>query len=105
MQIPLVVEFILFSYASSLAYFNDSASFDGSHYFTSFIGLAKIIARFSHSVSMFQDIPGGLPPAYQKATVQRIKSIDTWRAYIRKNNLTKEQKRSFELAVEARFQV
>lgn len=50
------------------------------------------------------EIPGGLPPRYQKALNQRLQAVAVWQNLIRGSNVTKDQKRAFHTCVESRFQ-
>lgn len=49
------------------------------------------------------EIPGGLPPAYQKALTQREQKIHIWQKTVKEARLTKEQRKQFQVLVENKF--
>ncbi|XP_010622496.1 TBCC domain-containing protein 1 isoform X3 [Fukomys damarensis] len=49
------------------------------------------------------EIPGGLPPAYQKALSQREQKIHIWQKTVKEARLTKDQRKQFQLLVENKF--
>ncbi|XP_060623996.2 TBCC domain-containing protein 1 [Anolis sagrei] len=49
------------------------------------------------------EIPGGLPPAYQKAQSQREQRIRIWQKTVKKAGLTKDQRKAFQVLVEKKF--
>lgn len=49
------------------------------------------------------EIPGGLPPAYQKALAQREQKIQLWQKTVKEARLTKEQRKQFQILVENKF--
>ncbi|XP_028586710.2 TBCC domain-containing protein 1 [Podarcis muralis] len=49
------------------------------------------------------EIPGGLPPAYQKALSQREQRIHIWQKTVKEAGLTKDQRKTFQVYVENKF--
>ncbi|EHB12513.1 TBCC domain-containing protein 1 [Heterocephalus glaber] len=49
------------------------------------------------------EIPGGLPPAYQKALNQREENIQIWQKTVKEAHLTKDQRKQFQVLVENKF--
>uniref|UniRef100_A0A8D0HP26 TBCC domain-containing protein 1 n=1 Tax=Sphenodon punctatus TaxID=8508 RepID=A0A8D0HP26_SPHPU len=49
------------------------------------------------------EIPGGLPPAYQKALSQREQKIQIWQKTVKEAGLTKDQRKQFQVLVENKF--
>ncbi|XP_048210498.1 TBCC domain-containing protein 1-like [Perognathus longimembris pacificus] len=49
------------------------------------------------------EIPGGLPPAYQKALAQREQMIQIWQKTVKEARLTKDQRKQFQILVENKF--
>uniref|UniRef100_A0A4X2JTC4 TBCC domain-containing protein 1 n=1 Tax=Vombatus ursinus TaxID=29139 RepID=A0A4X2JTC4_VOMUR len=49
------------------------------------------------------EIPGGLPPAYQKALSQREQKIHIWQKTVKEAGLTKDQRKQFQVLVENKF--
>ncbi|XP_044532420.1 TBCC domain-containing protein 1 [Gracilinanus agilis] len=49
------------------------------------------------------EIPGGLPPAYQKALGQREQKIQVWQKTVKEAGLTKDQRKQFQVLVENKF--
>ncbi|XP_063162893.1 TBCC domain-containing protein 1 [Candoia aspera] len=49
------------------------------------------------------EIPGGLPPAYQKALSQREQRIRIWQKTVKEAGLTKNQRKTFQMLVENKF--
>ncbi|XP_024116285.1 TBCC domain-containing protein 1 [Oryzias melastigma] len=49
------------------------------------------------------EVPGGLPPAYQAAVVEKQKRIQSWQRTVMEARLSKEQKKLFQDLVEVRF--
>ncbi|XP_068945482.1 TBCC domain-containing protein 1 [Petaurus breviceps papuanus] len=49
------------------------------------------------------EIPGGLPPAYQKALGQREQKIQIWQKTVKEAGLTKDQRKQFQVLVENKF--
>ncbi|XP_028927219.1 TBCC domain-containing protein 1 isoform X2 [Ornithorhynchus anatinus] len=49
------------------------------------------------------EIPGGLPPAYQKALGQRERQIRIWQKMVKEAGLTKDQRKEFQVLVENKF--
>lgn len=49
------------------------------------------------------EIPGGLPPAYQKALAHREQRIHNWQKTVKEARLTKEQRKQFQVLVENKF--
>nr|XP_056705851.1 TBCC domain-containing protein 1-like [Euleptes europaea]XP_056722789.1 TBCC domain-containing protein 1-like [Euleptes europaea] len=49
------------------------------------------------------EIPGGLPPAYQKALSQREQRIQIWQKTVKEAGLTKDQRKTFQVLVESKF--
>ncbi|XP_036624975.1 TBCC domain-containing protein 1 [Trichosurus vulpecula] len=49
------------------------------------------------------EIPGGLPPAYQKALGQREQKIHIWQKTVKEAGLTKDQRKQFQVLVENKF--
>ena len=56
-------------------------------------------------VCMFQEIVGGLPPAYQKALQDKDRQIMLWQKTVKEVGLVKDQRKSFQATVEATFHV
>ncbi|CAH2306664.1 TBCC domain-containing 1 [Pelobates cultripes] len=49
------------------------------------------------------EIPGGLPPAFLKSTVQREQKVQMWQKTVKEAGLTKEQRKQFQALVELKF--
>ncbi|XP_005383334.1 PREDICTED: TBCC domain-containing protein 1 isoform X2 [Chinchilla lanigera] len=49
------------------------------------------------------EIPGGLPPAYQKALSEREQKIQIWQKTVKEARLTKDQRKQFQVLVENKF--
>ncbi|XP_069081886.1 TBCC domain-containing protein 1 isoform X1 [Pleurodeles waltl] len=49
------------------------------------------------------EIPGGLPPVYQKALAQREQRIHIWQKTVKEAGLTREQRKQFQALVEMKF--
>ena len=53
----------------------------------------------------FKEIPGGLPDLYQKVVDDRTQAIESWRSYIKSQDLPSEKRKQFRQIVEKQFQV
>ncbi|XP_041936609.1 TBCC domain-containing protein 1 [Alosa sapidissima] len=49
------------------------------------------------------EVPGGLPPAYQKALEGREQRVQDWQRTVKEAHLNKEQRRQFQALVEQKF--
>ncbi|XP_053554522.1 TBCC domain-containing protein 1 [Bombina bombina] len=49
------------------------------------------------------EIPGGLPPAFQKAMAQRQQKTQMWQKTVKDAGLTREQRKQFQMLVEHKF--
>ncbi|KAM4626314.1 TBCC domain-containing protein 1 isoform 2-T2 [Discoglossus pictus] len=49
------------------------------------------------------EIPGGLPPAFQKAMSQRQQKVQMWQKTVKEAGLTREQRKQFQMLVEEKF--
>ncbi|XP_044290322.1 TBCC domain-containing protein 1 isoform X2 [Varanus komodoensis] len=49
------------------------------------------------------EIPGGLPPVYQKALSQREQRVQIWQKTVKEAGLTKQQRKTFQVLVENKF--
>ncbi|XP_039612227.1 TBCC domain-containing protein 1 isoform X1 [Polypterus senegalus] len=49
------------------------------------------------------EIPGGLPPLYQKALIDRKQKVHTWQKMVKEAQLSKEQRKQFKAVVEQKF--